>query len=347
MRDWRWMLLVLALLLGWLQYRFWFGPGNSGEVMMLEAQVANQERDNEGLQQRNDALAAEVKDLKEGQSAIEERARSELGMIKPGEKFYRVVEDAPVHGAACGRRQCAGWRTPGGRAMSAAIWVVVPAAGRGTRFGAPLPKQYLQAGGQILLAHTLDALLAHPAVAGAMVVIGQDDADWPGWNEWAGKPVLTCIGGATRAASVLAGLQALPETVRAMSSCWSTMPRGRTCRWPISAACLKSVVPIRSARSWPHRCATPSSVRRRRWHRWHRAARALWRALTPQLFRRHQLSRALSEAAAAGVEVTDEAMAMERQGQRPLLVEGSEDNFKVTTPADLDRFEFVLSRRAG
>ena len=53
------------------------------------------------------------------------------------------------------------------------------------------------------------------------------------------------------------------------------------------------------------------------------------------------------EAAAAGVEVTDEAMAMERQGQRPLLVEGSEDNFKVTTPADLDRFEFVLSRRAG
>lgn len=96
MRDWRWMLLVLALLLGWLQYRFWFGPGNSGEVMMLEAQVANQERDNEGLQQRNDALAAEVKDLKEGQSAIEERARSELGMIKPGEKFYRVVEAAPV-----------------------------------------------------------------------------------------------------------------------------------------------------------------------------------------------------------------------------------------------------------
>ncbi|MEG2805333.1 cell division protein FtsB [Stenotrophomonas sp.] len=96
MRNWRWMLLLLALLLAWLQYRFWFGPGNSGEVMSLEAQVASQQRDNAGLQQRNDALAAEVKDLKEGQAAIEERARSELGMIKPGEKFYRVVEDAPV-----------------------------------------------------------------------------------------------------------------------------------------------------------------------------------------------------------------------------------------------------------
>jgi len=96
MRNWRWLLLVLAVLLAGLQYRFWFGQGNSGEVMMLEAQVANQKRDNEGLQQRNDALAAEVKDLKEGEAAIEERARSELGMIRPGEKFYRVVEDAPV-----------------------------------------------------------------------------------------------------------------------------------------------------------------------------------------------------------------------------------------------------------
>jgi cell division protein FtsB len=96
MRNWRWLLLVLAVLLAWLQYRFWFGPGNSGEVVQLEEQVAKQKRDNEGRRQRNDALAAEVKDLKDGEAAIEERARSELGMIKPGEKFYRVVEDAPV-----------------------------------------------------------------------------------------------------------------------------------------------------------------------------------------------------------------------------------------------------------
>ncbi|MGL0786259.1 cell division protein FtsB [Xanthomonas translucens] len=100
MRNWRWLLLVLAGLLAWLQYRFWLGPGNSGEVLVLESQVEHQRRDNEGLQQRNAALAAEVKDLKDGEAAIEERARSELGMIKPGEKFYRVVEDAPVPAAA-------------------------------------------------------------------------------------------------------------------------------------------------------------------------------------------------------------------------------------------------------
>ena len=92
MRGLRWVLLVLVLLLGWLQYRFWFGAASSGQVVALENQVAHQKRENAGLQERNDALAAEVEDLKSGEAAVEERARSELGMIKPGEKFYRVVE---------------------------------------------------------------------------------------------------------------------------------------------------------------------------------------------------------------------------------------------------------------
>ncbi|AXI83082.1 cell division protein FtsB [Xylella taiwanensis] len=96
MRNWRWLLLVLAALLAWLQHRFWFGPGNSGEVRMLEKQIVQQRRENEHLRQRNASLAAEVKNLKDGEAAIEERARSELGMIKPGEIFYRVVEDVPL-----------------------------------------------------------------------------------------------------------------------------------------------------------------------------------------------------------------------------------------------------------
>lgn len=95
MRRIGWLLLVLVLLLGWLQYRFWFGPGSSSDVVALESQVIVQKRENAGLQERNDALAAEVEDLKSGEAAVEERARSELGMIKPGEKFYRVVEAAP------------------------------------------------------------------------------------------------------------------------------------------------------------------------------------------------------------------------------------------------------------
>ncbi|KLJ00327.1 cell division protein FtsB [Luteimonas sp. FCS-9] len=88
------VLLVLAALLGWLQYRLWHGVGGTGQVEELRARVEAQARQNEGLQQRNDALAAEVADLKSGEAAIEERARGELGMIKPGETFYRVVDDA-------------------------------------------------------------------------------------------------------------------------------------------------------------------------------------------------------------------------------------------------------------
>ncbi len=92
MRGLRILLLLSLVLLGWLQYRLWFGNGGEREVESLQQQVQRQKRDNTGLQQRNDALAAEVEDLKSGEAAIEERARNELGMIKPGETFYRVVE---------------------------------------------------------------------------------------------------------------------------------------------------------------------------------------------------------------------------------------------------------------
>jgi len=95
MRGLRIVLLLLLVLLAWLQYRLWFGSGGQREVQVLQHRVQQQARDNAGLQQRNDALAAEVDDLKSGEAAVEERARNELGMIKPGETFYRVVEPQP------------------------------------------------------------------------------------------------------------------------------------------------------------------------------------------------------------------------------------------------------------
>ena len=96
-------LLVLAVLLGWLQYRLWFGVGGQRQVGTLSAQVDKQKDANTELQERNDALAAEVRDLKDpssGGAAIEERARDEFGLIKPGETFYRVVDERPKSAAA-------------------------------------------------------------------------------------------------------------------------------------------------------------------------------------------------------------------------------------------------------
>jgi cell division protein FtsB len=88
----RLVLVVLLALLAFLQYRLWLGEGGRRSVAALRKQVEQQTHENEGLKQRNAALAAEVEDLKSGETAVEERARSELGMIKPGETFYRVVE---------------------------------------------------------------------------------------------------------------------------------------------------------------------------------------------------------------------------------------------------------------
>jgi cell division protein FtsB len=96
----RLLLLLLLFALVLLQVKLWVGDGGWREVEQLEVSVAAQQRENETLEQRNAALAAEVDDLKQGQAAVEERARAELGMIKPGETFYRVVEPVPPATAA-------------------------------------------------------------------------------------------------------------------------------------------------------------------------------------------------------------------------------------------------------
>ena len=83
---------ALAILLVLLQFKLWFGEGSVMDVWQLEDAIAAQQSTNEQLKERNQALIAEVDDLKQGLDAIEERARNELGMIKKGETFYQVVE---------------------------------------------------------------------------------------------------------------------------------------------------------------------------------------------------------------------------------------------------------------
>ena len=83
--------LILLALLALLQYRLWLGNGNLHEVAKLEQTKAGMIAENQRMQERNLTLAAEVLDLKQGLEAIEERARSEMGMIKSDETFFQIV----------------------------------------------------------------------------------------------------------------------------------------------------------------------------------------------------------------------------------------------------------------
>ena len=87
----KWLALVLIALLIALQVKLWVGNGGMRDLRAIRDRVSAQEVENAKLQQRNDVLHADVEDLKHGQEAVEARARSQLGLIKPGEVFYQVV----------------------------------------------------------------------------------------------------------------------------------------------------------------------------------------------------------------------------------------------------------------
>jgi len=106
----RWFIGLLLLLLLALQYRLWTGNGSLAEVQALRDEISAQKAELEQLRARNQVLEAEVIDLHEGLDALEERARSELGMIKRGELFLQVIEEPtddapqePAPAAAAGR----------------------------------------------------------------------------------------------------------------------------------------------------------------------------------------------------------------------------------------------------
>lgn len=86
------LFFALLILLAVMQYKLWFAPGGVTEVVQLKNSIAQLQAQNTESQTKNTVLAADVKDLKQGDEAIEERARSDLGMVKQDEKFYQIVQ---------------------------------------------------------------------------------------------------------------------------------------------------------------------------------------------------------------------------------------------------------------
>lgn len=214
---------------------------------------------------------------------------------------------------------------------------VVPCAGIGQRAGAGGPKQYAPLAGRAVVAHTLAALAAVPRIAGVTVVLSPEDTQFeqhvPGF---AGRSTRT--GGATRAASVAAGLAAL-RADGVPEHDWVLVHDAARCllqpAWVdrLIDACLPDEVggllalPVADTLKTGRDGRVAATVPRE----------GMWAAQTPQMFRLGLLQRALRE---AGPGVTDEASAVEALGLAPRLVPGELENLKVTWPAD-----FALAAR--
>jgi 2-C-methyl-D-erythritol 4-phosphate cytidylyltransferase len=240
------------------------------------------------------------------------------------------------------------------------LFVLIPCAGVGSRALRPdapvLPKQYQRLCGQPLLIHTLKVFesLAPWSVAIAVVVAPQDKLI-DGLLQGRSVQVLRC-GGATRADTVRQGLQD-----------WQGLPGGPGADdWVLvhdAARCLLEPVQVRRLvdRCWgdavggllalplpdtlksEHQSEHPSELKGRVAQTLERGGK--WLAQTPQMFRVAALVQALQAAQAQGLSITDESSAMEAQGQSPLLVAGSAQNFKITYPEDFSLAQAVLESR--
>lgn len=89
------LLFALIIILAVLQGRFWLGAGSLQDVNQLKQQITTQQQHNQHLKERNQTIYEEVQDFKKGQQAVEERARSELGMIREGETFFQIIDEEP------------------------------------------------------------------------------------------------------------------------------------------------------------------------------------------------------------------------------------------------------------
>jgi 2-C-methyl-D-erythritol 4-phosphate cytidylyltransferase len=210
-----------------------------------------------------------------------------------------------------------------------------------------LPKQYLPLAGRTVIEWSLRPFFARADCAAIVVVLAQDDRRWHQLSVARDPKIMTARGGAQRIDSVRAGLAALSD--RAREHDWVLVhDAARPC---LTADDLDRLINDVRDDDAGGLLAVPVVDTLKRASDTNRALEtvprtALWRALTPQMFRFGLLKRALAEASDRGRAVTDEAQAIEALGLHPRLVAGDADNLKITVPDDLQRAERILQSRS-
>lgn len=229
-------------------------------------------------------------------------------------------------------------------------FVVMPAAGSGQRFAGAIPKQYVMLGSSTVIEHALAPFEADADCAGIVVAVSAGDTHWAGIAARRTRVIETAEGGEQRAHSVRNALRALAGNAR--DDDWIMVhDAARPCLTAADIAALKRelashpvggllAVPLadtlkRALEPGTHATHVDQTLDRN----------GLWRAATPQVFRRGLLLAALEAAIEAGRLPTDEAQAIEWTGQRPALVAGRADNIKVTTAEDLAIASAILAAR--
>ncbi len=230
---------------------------------------------------------------------------------------------------------------------TARIHVLIPAAGRGTRYGGAVMKQYLPIGGKAVLAHTISLFQFHPMISGITVILAEDDKWFESSVGNLAASVETIVGGDTRAQSVRNGLQHVTDN-------------HPDCNWVlVHDAARPCLSPISLERLLDHGLQSPDGAilampvgdtLKQAGDEQEIVAtldrQGLWAAQTPQLFQTEALAKAIDAAFQDGRTLTDEASAMEYAGAKPKLVMGSVANIKITHPTDLAIAEALLGRKA-
>lgn len=240
--------------------------------------------------------------------------------------------------------------------LSNKLWAVIPAGGRGQRFGSQMPKQYMSIAGRPVLDHVLDVFLQMPEFARVVVAIPADDRRFMDLFHAIDDRVVAIVGGPERADSVLAGLEWLAahavdpmdwvfvhDAARPLLTDMELFALFEAIEHPDcpgtvlgvpAADTLKRANVMSSCPEVADSCVGETVDRS-----------GLWHAMTPQVFRLGALLDALTSARDAQVVVTDEAQAIERTGVAPWLVRGRRSNIKLTYAEDIELIESVLSRR--
>lgn len=229
-------------------------------------------------------------------------------------------------------------------------WAVVPAAGVGKRMGSNLPKQYLKLLDKTVIEHSCQRLLDNKNISGLVVALGEDDEYWADVKLNTDKPMIRVKGGEERCHSVLNALNELSKM--AEQSEHNVQQHDWVLVHDAARPCLRDsdiellieklnnhavggilALPVRDTIKRQTTDQTVGETVDRE---------GLWQAQTPQMFPLETLRQAIDDAIQSDFLITDESSAIEYMGLNPLLVEGREDNIKITRKPDLNLAEMYL-----